>query len=472
MKRVSIFCVFVFISVFSFVNYSSALIISEIQFDPVGSDTDREWLEIFNDTGGSVDLTQSKFFENNTNHAIEVATGDKNLLSGEYAVLVQDLNKFKTDFPDYVGKIFKSSFSLSNTGEVLSLKDKDGNILNTVNYSPASTGAGNGSTIVFDGANYVKSLPTPGTGTLSINATATTTSNTATTTVPNTSTTSANATDANGNFVSPIYYHRSYWPESEKIYVDAGGNRISVAGVDVAFEGKVTTLEQKPITNVNYFWSFGDGEEAEGKNVFHAYKYSGEYTVDLDVYANGGKNSCRIYVKVVEPELSIKLGNEKGEKIVEIANNTKDEVDIGKFVVKSFGGEFEHASALSKHLSIMPRKSVKLSQSTLKFATSTQWVSLNFPNGQELAVSHKNQFDVASTSSISVKVFSKQDFEKQNIPKVVAKAQTKVLTTKKKMLTSENPKKDVTIDTSHTNTFVIENKQDSFVNNLLNYFGI
>jgi hypothetical protein len=170
--------------------------------------------------------------------------------------------------------------------------------------------------------------------------------------------------------------------------------------------------------------------------------------------------------------LSVVETESEGKTYSNIANNTKDEVDIGKFVVKSFGGEFEHASALSKHLSIMPRKSVKLSQSTLKFATSTQWVSLNFPNGQELAVSHKNQFDVASTSSISVKVFSKQDFEKQNIPKVVAKAQTKVLTTKKKMLTSENPKKDVTIDTSHTNTFVIENKQDSFVNNLLNYFGI
>ena len=74
----------------------SALIISEIQFDPAGTDTDREWIEIFNDTSSTIDLTTYKFFENNTNHGIEFLQGEKNILSGEYVVLVQDLNKSKT----------------------------------------------------------------------------------------------------------------------------------------------------------------------------------------------------------------------------------------------------------------------------------------------------------------------------------------------------------------------------------------
>ena len=95
-----LFCAFLVFCLY--LDFTFALVISEIQFDPAGSDTDREWVEIFNDTNSSLDLTTYKFFENNTNHGIEILSGDKNLGSGEYAILVQDLNKFKIDLcPGY-----------------------------------------------------------------------------------------------------------------------------------------------------------------------------------------------------------------------------------------------------------------------------------------------------------------------------------------------------------------------------------
>lgn len=348
---------------------SFALVISEIQFDPSGTDTDREWIEIFNETGSPVDLTSYKFFENNTNHGIEVLSGDKNIESGEYVVLVQDLNKFKTDFPGYTGKIFKSSFSLSNSGETLSLKDKDGNVLNTANYSPSATGAGNGLTINFDGTNYVKNSANPGTGTLSAGSASNTNTNTATST---SSTTSQTASSTEEVFMAPTYYYRSYFPESEKIYLDAGPNKIGLSGADVSFDVKAVTGDKRPVTNANFFWTFGDGDVGEGQKINHSYRFPGEYTVEVEGFANGSKNNTRLYVKVVEPSLKVGLGEYKGDRFVDIQNQNKEEIDIGNFLVKSYGGEYEYTSTLPKKLLILPGKKISLSQETLKFATSTK----------------------------------------------------------------------------------------------------
>ena len=58
-KFKSTFYIFIFLLS---VNFSSALQITEIQFDPDGADTDREWVEIYNETSNSIDLTQIKFF--------------------------------------------------------------------------------------------------------------------------------------------------------------------------------------------------------------------------------------------------------------------------------------------------------------------------------------------------------------------------------------------------------------------------
>ena len=51
----------------------SALVISEIMYDPQGSDTDREWIEVLNDTQSSIDMTGWKFFEANTNHGLAIS---------------------------------------------------------------------------------------------------------------------------------------------------------------------------------------------------------------------------------------------------------------------------------------------------------------------------------------------------------------------------------------------------------------
>ena len=71
------------------------VVISEIMYDlSSGSDTGREWVEVFNAGASSVHFTDWKFFEANTNHALSAVQGGESVASGAYAIIVDDATKF------------------------------------------------------------------------------------------------------------------------------------------------------------------------------------------------------------------------------------------------------------------------------------------------------------------------------------------------------------------------------------------
>jgi hypothetical protein len=455
-----------FISSFAFllcIVPTYALVISEAQFDPAGSDTDREWVEIFNDYSYSVDLTSYKFYENNTNHGIDVLSGDKNIQSGEYVVLVQDMNKFKADFPSYTGKIFKSSFSLSNSGESLSVKDKDGNTVSTLNYSPTSTGAGNGTTVNFDGVVQSKGTATPGSGNLQVNLnsqapviqTSTTTTQTATTTSTTTETTSGSQNS--DLFSAPIYYYRSYFPESEKIYVYAGESRISLVGSDVFFTGKVVRGDSGLTTGANLFWNFGDGETAEGTQVKHVYKYPGEYVVDLEGYWNGAKSEDRIYVKVMEGNFKVSM--EGGDtKKVKIENVNSVQIDIGGMLLRTWGGVSDVVYTIKNKTIILPNKSIYLSQDLVKFATDTKNIELKLANGNLLS-----SFEIPALVNTPAVLTPVATVTSVVVPKVAKSNKAAPL--------AKKPATSTVVQIKETEKFVIK-EEESIWDNLLSYLGI
>lgn len=139
------------------------VIISEIMYDlSEGSDTDREWIEVYNE-GEAVDFTEWKLVEGTTNHSL-TALGASELQSGAYAVIVDNVDKFKADWPSYSGLLFDSSFSLSNSGEKLGLRcckkelsDKD-----SITFSSEMGAAGDGASLSRSGSTFVPTDPTPG----------------------------------------------------------------------------------------------------------------------------------------------------------------------------------------------------------------------------------------------------------------------------------------------------------------------
>jgi len=99
-----------------------------------------EWIEIWNKGSEPVDLTGWKLWENNAssqNHQITTSTTDSVMSPGEYGAIVQDANQFILDYPNFIGSIFDSSFTLNESGEEIGLKDADGNFIENFTYISA-----------------------------------------------------------------------------------------------------------------------------------------------------------------------------------------------------------------------------------------------------------------------------------------------------------------------------------------------
>ncbi|OGI68392.1 hypothetical protein A2738_00695 [Candidatus Nomurabacteria bacterium RIFCSPHIGHO2_01_FULL_42_15] len=154
----------VLVSVF-FSNYTmaeSSLIINEIMYDQEGSDEGKEWVEIYNSGPNNIDLTLYKFFEGGVNHKLILAQGSPDLGAGGYALIVSNPEKFKENYPSFGGNIFDSSFTFSNAGESIALKDKDLSTVDQVVYASRMGGSGNGRTISKIGGEWKESEPTLG----------------------------------------------------------------------------------------------------------------------------------------------------------------------------------------------------------------------------------------------------------------------------------------------------------------------
>ena len=154
----------VFILVFfsSFHVASAAVSINEIMYDLEGADTGREWIEVYNNSDSSVDLSTFKFFEADTNHALVVASGESALAPHGYAVIVSDPEKFQIDWPNFSGSVFDSSFSLSNEGEALIIKDENLNVVNEYSYLSSTGAAGDGKSLQLVSGVWKGAPPTPG----------------------------------------------------------------------------------------------------------------------------------------------------------------------------------------------------------------------------------------------------------------------------------------------------------------------
>ena len=134
---------------------------TEIMYDLPGSDENREWVEIHND-GPVYDLTNWKFFEGDTNHGLTNVAGESTFGTGDYAVIADDANQFLVDSPGFQGKLFDSSFSLSNTGETIAIKYPNGDIATEITYSSSQGGAGDGNSLQYSGSEWVAATSTPG----------------------------------------------------------------------------------------------------------------------------------------------------------------------------------------------------------------------------------------------------------------------------------------------------------------------
>jgi hypothetical protein len=115
----------------------AAVEITGITYDVDGSDAGREWVEITNKGTQGADISKFKFLEGGVNHKIIAAQGGSVLAPGASAVIASDATTFLIEHAGEMRSIFKSSFSLSNTGESLALINPAGKVEYSTTYTAA-----------------------------------------------------------------------------------------------------------------------------------------------------------------------------------------------------------------------------------------------------------------------------------------------------------------------------------------------
>ncbi len=136
----------------------------------------------------------------------------------------------------------------------------------------------------------------------------------------------------------------SYVPPENlpKIKAYAGEDKTVIVGANAEFRGQAFGLEDEPLDNARYLWTFGDGTSKEGQNITHFYQYPGEYVVVLNVSSGEYSASDYLLAKAVPNKLfisEIKTGvndpADNGASWLELFNNSKEQLDIFGWQLKS-----------------------------------------------------------------------------------------------------------------------------------------
>lgn len=152
-----------FVTFLALFSAAPAVVIDEIMYDPSGSDTDREWVEIYNNDTLDVNLTGWKFLESGVNHGLTLTNGSWVLPAGGFAVITQDSTTFLAEYLNFSGTLFDSSFDLSNSNESLVLKNSSSYVLENITYYSIWGANGNGNSLqLINFTDWCEGNPTPG----------------------------------------------------------------------------------------------------------------------------------------------------------------------------------------------------------------------------------------------------------------------------------------------------------------------
>ncbi len=134
--------------------------INEIMYNPEGSDVNHEWVEVYNDGSGAIDLASWYLWEGNTYHGLH-PDGFTQLAPGEYAIIVRNLDTARAELGSS-NHYVRASFSLNNTGELLRITNSAKEAVDEVSYQKDWGGNGNGKSLQYLSGSWGEGDPTPG----------------------------------------------------------------------------------------------------------------------------------------------------------------------------------------------------------------------------------------------------------------------------------------------------------------------
>ncbi|MFA5841378.1 MAG: lamin tail domain-containing protein [Candidatus Paceibacterota bacterium] len=296
----------------------AGIIFSEIMYDLDGSDTGREWVEIFNDSGSSIDLTGWKF-NDGSNHVLNIppkngSSGSMVVPSGGYAVFAGDAVVFLSEYRGFAGTVIDTAMSLGNSSSTLSIIDSNGSVVDSVLYDKSAGANGDGNSLQknINGA-WVAAAPVPGAGSFVISGQNETSS------PPDNDISPAPVSSGGGD---------TRWLVEPQVFADAGKDRAVIVGASAVFEAKAFGLKKEPLDNARYLWNFGDGAIGEGKMAEHTYRHPGDYLVVVEVASGYYSGEDQLKVRAEASPLSVSAITDGSGYFVELSNPSNTDINI------------------------------------------------------------------------------------------------------------------------------------------------
>jgi hypothetical protein len=342
--------------------------ITEVMYDLEGSDSGREWIEIYNTTTEDIDLSTWRLFEAETNHKIKSAVegGPTSLPANTYGLLVDNFEKFNLDYPSFSGFVFDSAFSLSNTSETLILRNNELVDIDSMNYLAEWGAKGDGNSLQKNGSNWLPALPTPGVSNGDVDEAINLQDDPA----------DEPQDEIQPQVTTPLPV-RTFKIEPQVFAAITTPLDKPIAGAGFFFEGDAWGLKEKPLVNEEYHWTFGDGGSAKGQKVLYVYQHPGDYIIVLQVISGEYTGADRFQVEVLPSEIII-YNVDVENQFIEIHNPSIHELNLSWWRLRVDGNYF----ALPKNTIVLPKKYLKFSSviTGLTLKQNSQ-VDLLYPNG-------------------------------------------------------------------------------------------
>ncbi|MEQ9264433.1 MAG: PKD domain-containing protein [Balneolaceae bacterium] len=300
---------------------SGAVVFSEVFYDTPGTDSQEEWIELYNGTSNSVDLSNWTITDNNGTGSTFTIPGGTTISSGTYLTIAVNSTGFNALY-SFDADVYGSIPALNNSGDALLLNDATSTLIDAVAWEGgASSGVPSGW-----GSSSSPSAPTGS----SITRTNVTT---------DTDTFSDwSVVSGNGN--------PQVQPTNAAPVAVANGPYAGNTGASIAFSSSGSSDSDGTIAS--YSWTFGDGNSSTLANPTHSYSSAGSYTVQLTVTDNLGATGVSSTSATVTDISGTGVlfsevfydtpGTDSQEEWIEIYNGTGSDVDLSSWTITDNNG--------------------------------------------------------------------------------------------------------------------------------------
>ncbi len=307
--------------------------INEIMFNPEGSDSGREWVEVC--ATENFDLTDSLSFRDKSGsrevlHFLALTQGDGSLLKDECAIIASDAEKLKSDFPSLSANLLDATpnFSLLNSGESIAVL-KDGVILDQVLYDTQDVPEGQ--SLHRNAQSFVPAGPTPGNKDFSASAP-----------LENADTDSAENEQMQVRNITelPLYKFKVVELEPpQDIFLRVPDSLRIHSHELLELPVEIFDARGKAIDDARVTVSWGDfSDEAiygQDKIFNHIYKHAGDYMILIKAKKQNLSDVKTIKVEVIEPKLELYF--DKDKDILTFNNKSELEINLLNWKLKADG---------------------------------------------------------------------------------------------------------------------------------------